>query len=181
MKNTIITTNSNNNNNDENNIMSMFKQIATFQMHTDDNLLSISDQMKIQSRQLGVVTHDVDLLKNNMNTVNEQIYQLQNNEEITTNQRKNIRNAVNERVKTLFPTDLDKARYRATAYKRCYSDMQRSYGMATPYETTPKCMYQSVMDGIVAWIPHGGVEALKREVDEKAKAKKQARDEGYDC
>ena len=166
MKNIITTTNNNNNDDDsENDIMSMFKQIASFQMHTDDNLVSISDQMKIQNRQLGIVTRDVDLLKNNMNTVNEQIYQLQNNEEITTAQRKNIRNAVANRVNVLFPTKFDKKTYHPTAYKRCYSDMQREYGMGVPYETTPKCNYQQAMEGIVAWIPRGGVEKLKNDVD----------------
>lgn len=38
--------------------------------------------------------------------------------------------------------------------------------MGRPYSTTPKCMYQKVINSIEAWVPIGGVDKLRIDVDE---------------
>ena len=137
-----------------------------FDMQT---LMNIVGQNAITTRsinqQLGLVVTKVENIESKCNNLEDEIFQIKNNTEITTAQCVQMSTAVARRVYQLFPTTSDK-KYRHTTFKRCYSEMQRYHGMGRPYFTTPKCMYQKVINSIEAWVPIGGVDKLRTDVDE---------------
>lgn len=74
------------------------------------------------------VVTKVDDIETRYNNLRDEIFQIKNNSEITTAQCVQMSTAVARRVYQLFPTTSDK-KYRHTAFKRCYSEMQRYHGV----------------------------------------------------
>lgn len=139
--------------------------VNNFDMQTLMNIVG-QNAMTTQSinQQLGLVVTKVDNIEVKCNNLADEVFQIKNNTEITTAQCVQMSTAVSRRVYQLYPSISDK-KYHRTAFKRCYSEMQRFHGMGRPYSTTPKCMYQKVINAIEAWIPIGGIEKLRADVD----------------
>lgn len=178
----------NDNNNDDNKkeVMNMNEIVNTndgnFDMQMVINLMG-QNAMTVQgmNKQLGIVATKVSSIENDVNGMKDEIYQLKNNEEITTEQAANIRRAAHKRVNDILGTDEEKAKYFRTFIVCLWTDVRKNAGCGSTYYATKKCNYQRVIDYIEAWIPSCGISELKRHTDEKAKARRKAKEEGYDC
>lgn len=153
-----------------------------FDMQSLMNLMG-QNAMTVHSmnQQLGIVATKVSGIENEVNGMKDEIYQLKNNEEITTEQANSILITARKRVCTILDSDEEQAKYYNVFIRRLWSDAKVNAGCGSTYHSTKKCNYQRVLDYMEAWIPACGISELKRKTDEKAKAKKQAREEGYDC
>ncbi len=122
----------------------------------------------------------VTSVQDKLNGHEDRIEQLELNEEIKTTQVFNIRTAAKTRVFNILGEDvLDYQKYFRYFISRLYSDAKKYAGLGSTISTTRKCDYQKVIDYIEAWIPKKGCVEFKREIDEKAAAKRKAKDLGY--
>lgn len=189
----IFNNNENNDDNDKKDVMNM-NEIAKIKNENVDmqTLMNLMNQNAVtvgqnamtvssMSQQLGIVVTKVSSIENDVNGMKDEIYQLKNNEEITTEQAANVLRTAHQRISTILDTDEEKAKYYRVFISRLWSDLKANAGCGHSYSSTKKCNYQRVLNHIEAWIPSCGISELKRRVDEKAKAKKQTREEGYDC
>ncbi len=114
----------------------------------------------------------------------------ENNTELTTQQRNQVRRAVTRRVYELLelpPKKFDwstedrfiSEKYSKLFHSRCYSEVSKQGHLMSPYgETTQKNFTEAIKD-IEAWIPANGISGLKKEADENALARKIAQEMGY--
>lgn len=72
------------------------------------------------------------------------------------------------------------AKYFKLFSRRLRAEVSNKGHLAYPYRTTRKGNYQAACEDIEAWIPRLGIDALKQEADERARARKIAREQGYD-
>lgn len=128
----------------------------------------------------------IDAIDNKVNAVEKRMNNFENNSEVTTQQKNNIRRAVNKQVcKVLgIPEKKDERsfndkitihKYSQIFHQRLYTEVSHKGHLSQPYETTIQQNYiQAIMD-IEAWTPSNGIAALKQEADENANAREIAR------
>ena len=63
--------------------------------------------------------------------------------------------------------------------KRLRRDVANKGHLAYPYRTTHKGNFKLACDDITAWYPAHGISELMREADEKAEARRLAKEQGY--
>lgn len=189
----IFDNNKSNNNNDEKEVMNMNEIVKAKNENVDmQTLMNLMNQNAVtvsqnamtvsnMSQQLGIVATKVSSIENDVNGMKDEIYQLKNNEEITTEQAANMLHTARQRICTILDTEEEQAKYYRVFINRLWSDSKVNAGCGHSYPSTKKCNYQRVLDYMETWIPSCGISELKRRVDEKATVKKKARDEGYDC
>ena len=120
-----------------------------------------------------------------------EIKDIKDNYEITTQQAKNIRVAVHKQVCKLLGVScksyeysledrilMDK--YGSLFHSRCYSEVARKGHLASPYASTTNQNYIPAIADIEAWTPSKGIEGLKKEADDSALARKIALEQGYE-
>ena len=132
---------------------------------------------------VGEISKTVDSHNMRLEDHDARLTRLENDEEITTQQKKSIRDAVGRRVRTILELPPKRIeweqehyiigeKYSKLFFKRCYSEVARKGHLMSPYESTPKKYYDDAMRDIEAWFPYDGVEGLKHIADEKAAAKR---------
>lgn len=132
------------------------------------------------SRQMGLVANKVDSLDKCMTMLVDRVDAIELRSEIDSDQEERIRKTVNKRVYEILHYDpFEIARYSRRFFSRCWSDAKRDAGVAASYKATKKENYQRAIDYIEAWLPREGCAAFKDKIDEAAKAKRKAQDEGY--
>lgn len=131
---------------------------------------------------VGELSMAVQNVEKKFNDHDERINRLENDEEITTKQKKQIRSAVARRVYTILELPskrsewdrnnyINEAKYGKLFFKRCYSEVAKLGHLTSPYESTPKKYYDDAMKDIEAWFPIDGIEGLKLIADKKAEAR----------
>lgn len=139
---------------------------------------------------VGEIANDVDAMKDEIEKVKTDIYEIKNEEEVTTQQKKRIRAAVMKQVYLLLNLPLDKRKWTVTDrlvskqygslfFNRCYAETSRKGHLASPYEETTKRNFTDAIKDIEAWTPVNGIEALKKEADDNAIAREIAKKRGY--
>lgn len=132
------------------------------------------------SRQMGLVANKVDSLDKCMTMLVDRVDGIELRSEIDSDQEERLRETVNKRVYEILHYDpLEIAKYSRRFFSRCWSDAKRDAGVAASYKATKKENYQRAIDYIEAWFPREGCAAFKDKIDEAAKAKRKALDEGY--
>lgn len=132
------------------------------------------------SRQMGLVANKVDSLDKCMTKLVGRVDGIELRSEIDSDQEERLRETVNKRVYEILHYDpLEIAKYSRRFFSRCWSDAKRDAGVAASYKATKKENYQRAIDYIEAWFPREGCAAFKDKIDEAAKAKRKALDEGY--
>lgn len=132
------------------------------------------------SRQMGLVANKVDSLDKCMTMLVDRVDGIELRSEIDSDQEERLRETVNKRVYEILHYDpLEIAKYSRRFFSRCWSDAKRDAGVAASYKATKKENYQRAIDYIEAWFPREGCTAFKDKIDEAAKAKRKALDEGY--
>lgn len=148
-------------------------------------LMNINGQIAMNvngiSKQMGIIATAVDTLRTDMGDLTGRMDVLEQKEEITTTQTEEIRNSACKRIYEILGDEkVTHEKYFRTFIKRLYSDTRHEAGLGSSIARTRKCDYQRCVDYIEAWIPSKGCAALKEEIDEKAKARKLAREQGYE-
>ena len=175
MNNNELTCNrSDNNNFDMQTLINIVGQSAT----TVQGLIAGVDETR---RQIGLVATQMVDVKNDVSSLSNRMFQIENNEEITTEQVETIKKTAISRIREILGKDeYTWAKYFRTFIKRIYSDARANAGCGSKVDRTRKCNFQRVVDYMESWNPDDGVFKLMQVVDERAEAKKKAREEGYD-
>lgn len=108
---------------------------------------------------------------------------LEDNAEITTEQRKAIKRAVKRKVYDLLKLPMkrqdwsekhkiDSHKYGSLFFSHCYSEVSSLGHLASPYGLTTKANYADAIKDIGEWTPLGGVSALKKEAEENIRIRK---------
>lgn len=162
----MITTNSNNENFDIQQLMNITGQTA----------LNVNNM----SKQLGIVASTVNNLVDDVNSMKDDIFQLKENEEITTTQQETIIELARKRVLEIIGDDsFEIQKYFRIFVQRLYKETRHNAGLGSKISRTKKCDYQRCIDYIEAWIPSCGCAALRTKADENAKSRRMAKDLGY--
>lgn len=149
-----------------NEIVNTNNSAENFDMQTLMNLTGQNAlMMNSLSQQMGIVSTTVDSMRSDMNVMKGDIDQLKYNEEITTDQAKNITEAAKRRVITLLGV-YDKRYYRRFI-GRLYVEAKKGGGLGSTITRTHKGDYPRVMNYIDAWYPHEGAKAFRKKIDEE--------------
>lgn len=156
-------------------------EIANFDMQ---QLMNITGQTAMNvdnmSRQLGIVINAVNTLTDDVNTIKADIFQLKENEEITTTQQETINELAKKRVIEIIGDDpLEIQKYLRIFIQRLYKETRQNAGLGSKVSRTKKCDYQRCIDYMEAWIPSCGCAALRTKADDNAKARLEAKTLGY--
>ena len=154
---------------------------ANFDMQ---QLMNITGQTAMNvnnmSRQLGLVASAVNSLTDDVNTMKDDIFQLKENEEITTTQQEVLNELARKRVLEIIGDDpLEIQKYLRIFIQRLYKETRQSAGLGSKVARTKKCDYQRCVDYMEAWIPSCGCASLRAKADANAKARLEARKLGY--
>ena len=132
------------------------------------------------SRQLGIVASAVNTLTEDVGTMKDDIFQLKENEEITTTQQETINELARKRVLEIIGDDpLEVQKYLRIFIQRLYKETRQNAGLGSKIARTKKCDYQRCVDYIEAWIPSCGCAELRAKADANAKARLEAKKLGY--
>lgn len=132
------------------------------------------------SRQLGIVASAVNTLTEDVSTMKDDIFQLKENEEITTTQQETINELARKRVLEIIGNDpLEVQKYLRIFIQRLYKETRQNAGLGSKIARTKKCDYQRCVDYIEAWIPSCGCAELRAKADANAKARLEAKKLGY--
>lgn len=132
------------------------------------------------SRQLGVVASAVNTLTEDVSTMKDDIFQLKENEEITTTQQETINELARKRVLEIIGNNpLEVQKYLRIFIQRLYKETRQNAGLGSKIARTKKCDYQRCVDYIEAWIPSCGCAELRAKADANAKARLEAKKLGY--
>ena len=132
------------------------------------------------SRQLGIVASAVNTLTEDVSTMKDDIFQLKENEEITTTQQETINELARKRVLEIIGNNpLEVQKYLRIFIQRLYKETRQNAGLGSKIARTKKCDYQRCVDYIEAWIPSCGCAELRAKADANAKARLEAKKLGY--
>ena len=151
----------------------------TFDM---DQLLQITQNtamsVNAQSKQMGLILGTVEDLKQDVNSIKDEMSILKQETAVTRAQANRIQSSIHARVVELLKLDFDGGkvadgsigtdeRYRGGFISRCYTDARRRSKLGTPYYATLRCDFKEVMEYIEAWVPEvsGGIDGYKRYLD----------------
>ena len=133
-------------------------------------------------KQLGLVATQMVDIKNDVSSLNDRMYQIENNEEITTEQVEKIKSAANTRIREILGKDENQwAKYSKTFYLKIYSDARMEAGLGSKIDRTRKHNFQRVMNYLESWYPKYGISELMQTANKRAAARRKAKEEGYDC
>lgn len=146
-----------------NEIMNTKNATENFDMQTLMNLTGQNAlMMNSLSQQMGIVTTTIDSMRGDMNIIKCDIEQLKYNEEITTDQAKNITEMAKHRVISLL------GEYEKTYFRRfigrLYTEAKKDGGLGNTINRTHKGDYPRVINYIDAWCPYEGVTAFKQKI-----------------
>ena len=145
-----------------------------------DDLTGKVEKLQNSNELMLGVSNKVNNIQEDVISMNNRMEQIELNEEVTTEQKEGIRSACRARIYDILGGDPDTyARYYRIFAQRLWSDMRKNCGLGSKIEETHKRDYQRILNGIEAWYPIGGVQKLKDRCDANAKARLEAKHNGY--
>ena len=115
-------------------------------------------------------------------SINQRLFQIENNEEVTTEQEEDIKKSAKRRVFVIIGSDeYDVQRYFAPFIQRLYADARKCVGLGSKISRTKKGDYERIITFIESWSPMCGISNFKKRVDDRAAIRKKAREDGYIC
>lgn len=147
-------------------------------------LMNITGQTALNinnmSKQLGIVASAIDTIRTDVDGLTGRMDRLEQKEEITTEQASTINRSIRKRVGDILGNnEEDLAKYRRIFSASLYGDARKYAGLGNTYPATKKENFQRVIDYVESWIPSCGCSELKRKADDKAKARRKAKELGY--
>lgn len=141
---------------------------------------AILSKLAIHDDNFTTITTAISSIQGEMETNTKRLDQLELNEEITSKQEDMISTIAKRRVfEIIGDDDLDYQKYFRSFISKLYTNARKEAGLGSKINRTRKGDYQRVIDYIEAWTPKGGCAAFKEEIDNKAKAKRKAKELGY--
>lgn len=143
------------------------------------------------NEQVGIISKKITRMDGDIGSIKDDIKDLKENEEITSEQVKRIKNTAKRRVyeclnintfkeSLMSDEELDNyLKYFRTFIVHLYNDTKMYTGLASQIECTKKREYQRALDFIEAWTPKEGIEKLKLKIDTKAKRNRELKAAGY--
>lgn len=167
------------------NIANVFKALEQTAAIVGENAkatASILNDLKDTKVLVASLSKDIKNVQTDYSALTERMTNLEENEEITTEQHKTIRTAAHRRIFEIMGDDKYKrAKYFRGFITRLYMDAKTFSGLGNSIPTTRKRDFQRVIDYIESWTPTYGCRTLMRDLDEMAAARKKAKEEGYDA
>ena len=140
----------------------------------------ILTRLEAQDRLLGGLANTVSNISGDVVRIEDEIMQLKQNEEITTEQSTTLRLCAEKRIcEILGPDPLDRKKYYKIFAQKLYNDTRKIAGMGSKIDRTRKGNYQRCVDYIESWIPSCGCAELRTRADANAKARLEAKRNGY--
>lgn len=155
-----------------------------------DSISALTTNIQSMVGMVTTMSGELSGVKNDVTTLNDRLDVLENESEVTTREKRQIKKAVTRRVYELLKLPENKRewdvdtktyayKYSRIFYGRCYSEVSKLGHLATPYEETARKDFTDAIRDIEAWIPSNGISGLKKEADENAIAKMIATRQGY--
>ncbi|MFQ7208584.1 MAG: ORF6C domain-containing protein [Coprococcus sp.] len=160
----------------------MNSEIKNYDMQQLMNITGqIGMNVKSMSNQLGIVTSAVNGLTDEVGQITGRINQLELNEEVTTTQQESITEAAKKRVcKILGSDEFEQKKYFRIFVQKLYGDTRKNAGLGSKIARTRKGDFQRCIDYIEAWILSCRCAELRAKADRNAKARRKAKELGYD-
>lgn len=133
----------------------------------------------------------VERLSETVDVMNARVSALETSEEITYSQQNTIDSLVSQIVYerlgisgkpsewTIEERTINQ-KYGKLFRKRLRKEVSSKGHLAYPFRTTQKGNFKQACEDIEAWYPRNGIDALKREADDNALARRIAREQGYE-
>lgn len=136
------------------------------------------------------VSKRVDYIEETIGSLTGRMDVIENAEEITYAQQNTIDSLISKTVydrlgigknpsKWTMEERVTNEKYGRLFRKRLRRDVSNKGHLAYPFRTTTKGNFKLACDDIIAWYPAHGISELMREADEKAEARRLAREQGY--
>lgn len=132
----------------------------------------------------------VDTMEDAVSSLTDRMDVIEKSEEITYAQQNTIDSLISKTVydrlsigknpsKWTMEERVTNEKYGRLFRKRLRRDVSNKGHLAYPFRTTTKGNFKLACDDIIAWYPAHGISELMRETDEKAEARRLAREQGY--
>lgn len=147
-------------------------------------LMNITGQTALNinnmSRQLGIVASAVDGIRTDVDGLTGRMDRLEQKEEVTTEQKETIKRALYKRCYEILGNDpFEIEKYFSGFVSNGWSDGKKYAGIGAKYEETKKENFQRAIDYFESWIPSCGCSKLKAKIDNRAEARRKAKELGY--
>lgn len=151
-----------------NGVLEKMIEVSQNQLSTANNFSNDMDmihkRLLTNENVLKAVLKDNENLNSTVTNLDFRMTNIEENEEITTEQCTKINSKIKSRVYDILDMPQDNKYYR-TFITNLYSYLRRNHNLASPYRRTRKRHYDEVMKGIDTWYPE--VKALKQQKDLK--------------
>ena len=150
------------------------------------NEISTTQKLEAMMRDLITINMDtakkVDNMDGRISSIEKRTERLENDVQLTTQQRNTVRKAVHAQVLKILELPEKKSEWKPSHYivsnkyssifhARCYVEVSSLGHLAKPYgDTTQKDFVDAIKD-IEAWIPRNGIDGLKEEADMNREAR----------
>lgn len=150
------------------------------------NEISTTQKLEAMMRDLITINMDtakkVDNMDGRISNIEKRTERLENDVQLTTQQRNTVRKAVHAQVLKILELPEKKSEWKPNHYivsnkyssifhARCYVEVSSLGHLAKPYgDTTQKDFVDAIKD-IEAWIPRNGIDGLKEEADMNREAR----------
>ena len=145
-----------------------------------NNELSTTQKLETMMRDLISINMDtvkkVDNMDGRISNIEKRTERLENDVQLTTQQRNTVRKAVHKQVIKVLELPDKKSEWKASHYvlsqkyssifhARCYVEVASLGHLAKPYGDTTQRNFVDAIKDIEAWIPRNGIDGLKEEAD----------------
>ena len=155
-----------------NEIMDILGKTAELTKVQSENAAIMMAELSSQRQLLNGLLNQMNNMSGKVDRLNDRMDVLELQEEIKDEQRMQLLNSAKSRVNEIIGDDyIEQSKYFRGFISRLWSDSKQYGGVGSKIATTRKENYQRAINYIEAWIPHGGVSKLKRELDKKAEEK----------
>lgn len=161
-------------------ILAALGQTVNLTKSNSESTAAIIVDLQNTKNAVGGLAIQIKNINDNIGNIGDRMNNIEQSEEITTEQNENIIETVRRRIGEILGQDpFDRSKYYRIFAQRLYSDVRRKANMGSKAARTRKRDYQRVIDCIEAWTPSCGITNLKREADKNAAARKKAKEDGY--
>jgi len=144
------------------NEMSMGDMVASLLRVSENNNNAIAQFTGFMKQTSQYMADFSDRLEN----IDSRMFNLENNEEVTTAQLNKIIEAKNKRIREIL---YDKTEYNVCShifYARIITEARKHAGLGYPMQCTKKANYQRIIDFMECWVPDCGIATLKSQAYE---------------
>ncbi len=160
-------------------VINMLGKASEISVSNEAKLNMVIEASGRQQERLDALSVSVEKVNKVVTEVKNELKDVKMNSELSSAQRKTMRNAVGRRVRELLglpigvaKKDMDEnqrttfALYSDAFYGACWSEVKRMGHISHPYEITPKKFYDDGLRDIEAWYPELGIDGLKAKAEQ---------------